>query len=313
MSVASLEPIVGRHVDLDRVRRALATARRARRSSLLEPEGLEVLDAIGIAVPDWLFAPIDCLRAGGGVEPRDLALLHGERVVVKVVADAIAHKTELGGVAVVARDHESVLAAMGAMVERLAAVEPAGCLVSSFVDHEASLAGELLVALRWTRDFGSIVVVGAGGLHAELLARDLRPGTAVAMVPTSVEDPEAIEAALRAATVVRLATESQRGRPPLLPMAVLVDVVERLLVLGRACLPGELLEIEMNPMAVAGDRLVALDVLARLPAVAESSAQAGPPRREPPSSQLDHLLRPRSLAIVGHVILESVSELQKKD
>src|SRR5512146_2324377 len=120
MSIASLEPIVGRHVDLDRVRRALATARRAGRSALLEPEGLEVLDAIGIAVPDWLFAPIDCLRAGGGVEPRDLALLHGERLVVKVVAEAIAHKTELGGVRVVERDHTAVLTEMRAMAGRLA-------------------------------------------------------------------------------------------------------------------------------------------------------------------------------------------------
>lgn len=255
-----------------------------------------MLDAIGVAVPDWVFVPIDCLRAGGGVESRDLAALHGERVVVKVVAEAVAHKTELGGVAVVERDAATVAAEMRDMVERLASTSPAGSLVSAFVDHDPSIAGELLISLRWTADFGPIVAVGAGGVHAERLAHDLRPGTALAIVSSAVDRPEQIEAALRAAAVVRLATEPQRGRPPRLPMTALVAVVERLLVLGRASMPGELLELEMNPMAVSDGRLVALDVLARL---GTGEGAMDEPRRDAPAARLERLLRPRSIAIVG--------------
>ncbi|HJW23054.1 MAG TPA: acetate--CoA ligase family protein [Candidatus Limnocylindrales bacterium] len=300
MSVASpsqaLEPSAGRLVDLDRARRALAAARRAGRSSLLEPEGLELLDAIGVGVPEWVFVPLGSLQAGGGIEPRDIAWMHGDRVVIKVVAEAIAHKSELGGVIVVPRDVSTVTASMRDMVDRLAAVGPAGCLATAFVEHDPSIAGELLVALRWTADFGPIVAVGAGGVHAERLAGSFRPGAALALVPSDVTDAGEIEAALRAAAVVRLATEPQRGRPPVLPMAALVDVVERLLALGRASVPGELLELEVNPMAVAHDRLVALDVLARL---GDGEGSAAAPRRSPSRTRIDRLLRPGSIAIVG--------------
>jgi acyl-CoA synthetase (NDP forming) len=306
-SRALAEPISGAPVDVDRARRALAAARRAGRAALLEPEGLEVLDALGIGVPRWVFVPIESLRVGG-IEPRDLAGLPGARVVLKVVAEGIQHKTELGGVAVVERDGPAIDEAMRAMAARLAArlatrlsarlaaVPPAGFIVSEWVDHDASLAGELLVALRWTPDFGPIVAVGAGGIHAELLARDLRSGRQLAMISTETRGPAEIEAALREATVVRLATEPQRGRDPLLPMAALVDLVERLRILAAASMPDELLELEVNPLAVAGGRLVALDVLAHL------GPEPGAPRLRhaaPSRDKLEHLLRPRTIAIAG--------------
>jgi acyl-CoA synthetase (NDP forming) len=305
MSAASpsrpdLMPSAGRQVDIARARRAIASARRAGRTMLLEPEGLEVLDAIGVGVPDWVFVPIESLRAGGGTEPRDLARIDADRIVVKVVAEGIAHKTELGGVAVVARDGVATAEAMRDLVDRLASADPAGCLAAGFVEHDTTLAGELLVALRWTADFGPVVAVGAGGLLAEQVAADLRPGAALALVPADVTEARQIEDALRAAAVVRLATEPQRGRPPIVALAALVDVVERLLLLGRACVPGELMELEVNPLAVTNGRLVALDVLARLAGdeVADGRLTA-PRRREPPGEQIDHLLRPRSIAIVG--------------
>jgi acyl-CoA synthetase (NDP forming) len=290
----------GRRVDLPRVRRALAAARREGRTALLEPEGLEILGAIGLGVPEWLYLPVACLDAGVAVDTRDLARLRTDRVVVKVVAAGVAHKTELGGVTVAERAVLAVDRAIGEMAARLRASDPAGFLVSAFVDHEPSIAGELLVALRWTPDFGPIVTVGAGGINAEALARDLRPGRELAVVSTEAGDSAAIRAALRAATVVRLATEPQRGRRRLLPMAALVDVVERLLALGRACMPEELLELEVNPMAVADGRLIALDVLARTPAsTAGAERLASAPRPTPPPERLEHLLQPRSMAIVG--------------
>jgi acyl-CoA synthetase (NDP forming) len=284
-----------RPIDFERARRALAAARCSGRASLLEPEGLELLEAIGVEVPSWVFVPAERVSAGG-IHAQDLAALHGERVVVKVVAEAIAHKTELGGVAVVRSDPGGVTAVMQEMLGRLAVAHPTGCLAAAFVEHDASIAAELLVTLRWTADFGAVVAVGAGGLDSERLAADLRPGTALALVSSDVTDRREIERALRAAVAVRLATEPQRGRPPILPMAVLVDVVERLLALGRACMPDELLELEVNPLAVANGRLVALDVLARAGTGPAASPRA---RQGPPAEGLERLLQPRSIAIVG--------------
>ncbi|OGO57698.1 MAG: hypothetical protein A2Z32_06585 [Chloroflexi bacterium RBG_16_69_14] len=73
----------------------------------------------------------------------------------------------------------------------------------------------------------------------------------------------------------------------------LVDVVERLLALARACCPDELLELEINPLAVTADGLVALDVLGKL---------GGGPREvrpDRPIHRIRHLLEPETIAIVG--------------
>lgn len=312
MSAAGLAPrpttASSSHPDLEAVRSILQTAAADGRSSLLEPEGLALLRAAGIRTPRSVFAPrgaeaaieeIGFAAPGGGEVSANEADSHAaKRVVVKVVAEEIVHKTEAGGVAFVAAEPQAIRAAIDAMERRLEDVgEIRGFLVSELVGHDPGLAGELLVTLRWTPDFGPIVAVGAGGIHAELLAHDLRDGRALAIVSTATSDPGEIAAALRESTVVRLATERQRGRAPLLPMPVLVETVSRLLELGRACMPGELLEIELNPMAVADGELVALDVLVRL-----ATSEAVPPPRVRPeraTARIDRLLAPRSLAIVG--------------
>jgi acyl-CoA synthetase (NDP forming) len=283
-----------RPADVARARAILAAARHAGRTGLLEPEGLALLEAAGIATPRHALVPF-----GGTIRESDLAALAGDRVVVKVVGPAIAHKTDLGGVAFVARDGAAIDREIAAMAARLADHELTGFLVAELVDHDPGLAGELLVALRATPDFGPVVVVGAGGVHAELLARDLRPGRELAVVATDTADRREIEAALRAATVVRLATEPQRGRAPLFPMARLVAVVERLLELGRALVPDELAELEINPLAVTRDGLVALDVLARLAPAAGTEAKPSPVRARASAAKLDRLLQPRSIAIAG--------------
>ena len=137
---------------------------------LLEPEGLALLAAVGIAVPRRLLVADDAAV--------DDVLLHdlpGHRVVVKVVSASIQHKTEVGGVAMVPRDPTSVRAAMAAMRARLDE-PPEGFTVSEFVAHDAGPGGELLLALRWTDDLGPVVAVGAGGILTEALAADLQPG-----------------------------------------------------------------------------------------------------------------------------------------
>ncbi|MBI3750190.1 MAG: acetate--CoA ligase family protein [Chloroflexi bacterium] len=312
MSAASIAPrprpaSPSTRLDLDTARSILREAAAAGRSSLLEPEGLALLRAAGIRTPTSMFLPLgtgdelDAIATAGlgtGPVPGTAGGHVAERVVVKVVAEEIVHKTEAGGVAFVAAKPAAIRSAIDAMREQLEGqAELRGFLVSELVAHDPGLAGELLVTLRWTPDFGPIVAVGAGGIHAELLAHDLRPGRELAIVSTASTEPREIAAALRAATVVRLATEPQRGRAPLLPMPALVDTVSRLHELGRRCMPGELLELELNPMAVSDGELVALDVLVRL-----ATSQATAPRPARPADairRIDRLLAPRSIAIVG--------------
>ncbi len=299
-------------VDLDAIRRIADRARDEDRSTLLEPEARAVLTAMGVPVPEATFVPLvdgepaareldQAIRAGTGA---------GDRVVVRVVAPGIAHKTEVGGVAVVARERAAIVGAMAAMRGRLRDHEVAGFVVAAYVEHEASLGAALLVSARWTEDVGPVVTVGVGGIDAEAVAADLRPGRDVVLLSPTLTRPADVEQLLRASTAVRLATEPLRGRPPRVSMAVLVDVVERFLQLAGACMPRDLTSLEVNPLVVAGGTLVALDVLAEVGTGARP-ADASAAR---PTARLARMLEPRSVALIGvssgmnagHVILRNL-------
>ncbi len=299
-----------------------ARARTAGAPALLEPDGLAILEAIGIAVPRGVFLSAEAGddadgpgRAADG-PGRAAAALTGDRVVVRVVASGIAHKTEVGGVRIVARDAAAIADAVSRMRTALAGRDLAGFQVAEFVDHDPGMGGSLLVSARWTSDLGPIVSVGAGGIDAEAVAADLRPGREVAILSPTLTPSAEIPGILRASTAVRLATESQRGRPPRLPMASLVAVVERLLAVADACMPRDLLELEVNPLVVAGDGLIALDIFAVAGAGLDAGGQAAADGAAPPRPvwKLPRMLEPRSAAIIGvssgmnagHVILRNL-------
>ena len=162
--------------DLDQAAAILASVRSAG-AGFTEVEGLALLRSLGIAVPRHVV-----LTLPKELSDRDLARFAGDRLVLKAVAPGLAHKSDVGAVEIVDRRASRATEAIAAMQARLQPIVPAGFLIEEFVEHDASLGGELLVALRWTDDFGPVVSVGVGGIHAELLARDLRPEARVAMV-----------------------------------------------------------------------------------------------------------------------------------
>ena len=272
--------------DLNAVRAIVGRARATGRTTLLEPEGLALLAAAGIALPRWRFVTDETM-----VDDALLGAIPGDHVVVKVVSDRVRHKTEVGGVAVVPRDPAAVRTAMGAMGARLRE-RPEGFTIAEFVAHDAGPGDELLLSLRWTDDLGPVVAVGAGGVLTEALAADLRPGREISIVSPTLTPPDAVGTALAGSTAVRLATTPLRGQPPRLSTAHLVDAVTRLMNLAELT-PDDLLEVEINPAAVTPDGLVALDILVTL--------GDGPrPGRAPrPLHKVALLLAPRSIAIVG--------------
>lgn len=287
--------------DIDRIRSIVDVARAQGRSALLEPEALRLLEAAGVQVPRWRAVP-----AGTSVQLDDLVDLPGDRVVVRAVAPGLAHKTEVGGVVVVPREPAAVEAAMRAMADRIESV--ISFVIAEFVAHDSRPGGELLVALRWTDDFGPMVAVGAGGLAAEALASDLRPGRELAIVAPAITPSDGTLDALREAMAPRLATVPLRGQPPRLSPDRLVALVERLVALGAVLSPAEILEVELNPVAVTPAGPVALDVLVTL---GDGRSTGRAPR---PIARIGRLLAPRSIAIVGvsrrmnlgHTILDNV-------
>lgn len=276
-------------INANAIRAVVDAARSEGRSVLLEPEARAVLEAVGIRSPRQLFVH-DALEA----RVAGLGALSTERVVVKAVAPGLIHKTDVGGISVVERDAAAVIEAVRSMASRLGTLPIAGFTIAEFVEHDAPVGGELLVSVRWTSDFGSIVSVAAGGVQAEALAADLRPGCEIAVIAPALTPRERIAELLGRASAVRLATTSLRGLPPRYRRDSVVDTVIRLSALADACLPDVLSECEINPLVVTPTGVLALDALIRLAAGATPDT---PPAR--PLHKLRNLFEPASIGIVG--------------
>jgi hypothetical protein len=131
------------------------------------------------------------------------------RVVVKVNAPGILHKSDVGGVTVVSRD--SVNAALAEMESRFANADVAGYTVHDFIDYERAPGHELLLGVRWTDDFGPVVILGAGGVHAEFMASNLRDDRAVTVM-SAVAPASERRAAIDDNALAALATRAMRGQ-----------------------------------------------------------------------------------------------------
>jgi len=278
-------------------------ADRRRGSFLLETEGLLVVEAAGISTPGHLF-----VKNSEEARSADLDLLPGSRVVVKVVAEGLAHKSELGGVAFVDKDRDAISDAIEAMAQRLTDYQPSGYLIAEFVEHGQLLGDEILLSVRWTDDFGPVVTLAPGGTQAEFLSRHVEGGRATSILSPTLGEDRQLDQQLAAKAWLSLATEPHRDRQPATSRRELAEVIRRLFTFAEHSLPHEIAEIEINPLVFRDGTAIALDALVRVGSPAPSVA---PPR---PVAKLQSLLRPRSMAIMGvskrmnpgRIVLENV-------
>jgi len=285
--------------------------------TLLETEGLALAEALGLAVPRWarVSGPEQVLDPAGSFDP---AAFPGDRVVLKALSRELVHKSDAGGVEIVAKERRTVADAVAAMAERLRDLALDGFGLFELIPHASGIAGEILLGMRWTDDFGPVVTVGPGGIETELLAKSLVPGQGSAILSPLLLEEASPEAAVRkilaARSLLRAATEPFRGRRPPVPLDDLVRTVVRFLDGARRLLPGALDELELNPVALTPEGPVALDAAGRIasrhgtgkgfvpwpevPRGAEG-ASAEAERRAVRNQKIARLLAPRSVAVMG--------------
>jgi acyl-CoA synthetase (NDP forming) len=271
-----------------RAARVLQRARAEGRDALIEGEGFALVEALGIR------APTQRLVAGPQEAARlDLAEFKSDRVVVKAASPVLPHKTDVGAVQVVPATAAAVQEAVSRMAVRLSAYPIRGYVIAEYVPHSEALGGELLLGLRNTDDFGPVVVVGPGGVHAELLAQSLSPGADLAVLTGGLFDTQHLAQLLADRPATRVAGGLGRDRCTLLPLERLATLAERLLAFAGTSAGAQVAELEINPLALTPDGPVALDVLVTL------RRTFATPWRPRPLHKLGHLLRPQSIAVVG--------------
>jgi acyl-CoA synthetase (NDP forming) len=164
----------------------------------------------------------------------------GYPVVLKALG--LLHKSDAGGVVIGLSDERELAAAIADLSARLA---PESFSVE--VAEDVAAGFELLVGARRDPRMGPLVVVAAGGLHAETLQ-----DVAVALAPVDDAGAEELIRSLRTAALLT----GVRGRPPLDISAA----AHAAAALSRfAAAHPEITEVEVNPLLVRSEGVVGLD------------------------------------------------------
>ena len=205
-------------------------------------------------VPEGVFAERDAAL--------DFAQREGYPVVLKVVSPAIAHKSEVGGVALNLRDAQALGDAWDRMQMSVVAHAPTARITGYSVQPMLSGGFELIVGCSIDPELGRVLMVGAGGIWAEVLD-DVR----FLALPASTEE---IIQALRSLRIAPILAGA-RGQPAL-DVEAAATAIHRLA--QHFLRDSWVQEIDLNPLLVRrfGQGVIALDVL-----VVPSSPAEGAP------------------------------------
>jgi acyl-CoA synthetase (NDP forming) len=161
------------------------------------------------------------------------------------------HKSEGGGVVLGLADREAARTAYDDLVTRLS---PTAVSVEEMADLTDGV--ELIVGSVRDPKFGPVVLVGLGGIFAEVLA-----DTACAIAPVSADAARMLLLSLQGAPLLLGA----RGRPAV-DLDSLAELVARVSLLSAA--HPEIVELELNPVLAGPSGVLALDARVVLGSVA---------------------------------------------
>jgi len=216
------------------------------RLSLTEAEGKQVLKAYGIQVP----------AAGLAVnedQAVSLAESIGYPVVLKIESPDIAHKTDVGGVAVNVGTAQEVRKQYNSILVRVRSRMPDARIDG--ISVERMFAGrEVIVGMVRDDQFGPVMTFGLGGIFVEIMKDVVQR-----VVPLSELEIGQMVRSIRAYPILTGA----RGKKPA-DIAALKEVIGR--VAQIAIDFPEIAEFEINPVIVGdeGQGCCAVDALATI-------------------------------------------------
>ena len=267
------------------------------RLSLSETEVYEILRIAGLDVPKHV------LYSAKELEPDSAAVdavsrLSGDKLVLKLVSSKTLHKTESGGVKIISKDTQAAAQALRAMKDKFPDAE--GFMAAEFAEHSAFSPGEeLMLGARSDEAFGPVITLGVGGTNAEDLTRSLKEGLSPSIMPAELAyNRKAWQSFLSGSWVWRYCSGAVRGGRRLVEDGEIFKWLETFAFIMKHFSDGggskwAIAEFEVNPLAVSGGRLLALDGVLRFRTAKKSS------RRLPSKKGIAGLLKPSSAAVVG--------------
>ena len=208
-----------------------------------EVEGKAILQSIGLKVPKGRVADFDALSSAAA----DI----GYPVVLKMTGSGLEHKTEAGAVALHLESKEVLIEAARRMIQSVRLYDPSSLSNLFLVEEMAEKPlAELIIAIRQDQQFGWVLTLGSGGIFVELI-KDIKH----VLLPTNAE---AVEQALRNLKMGKLLSGFRGAKPANLKLlsAQIMQLCQKIQVAAP-----HLAEIEINPLFVYSDKIIAVDVL----------------------------------------------------
>jgi len=205
----------------------------------------QALGNAGIDVPREFIARSadDAVRAAGAI---------GYPVVLKIASEDVAHKTEAGGVLLNVADADAVRHGHARILANVARHAPGARIDGVLVAPMVAGGTELIAGVSQDPVFGPIVMVGMGGIYAEVL-KDV----AVQAAPVTEDEAAAMIRSLKMFAIL----DGARGQPKA-DIAAAARSVARLSAFAYRH-RDDVAEIDMNPILVRpqGQGVVVLDAL----------------------------------------------------
>ena len=260
------------------VRRLIEQARAEGRDSLTAPEGKQVCDAYGIAVPQEGVAT-------SADEAAKLAAAMGFPVVLKIVSPDILHKTEAGGVLVGVHDAQAVAAGYDTILANARAYKADAKVVGVQVQQMLTGGQEVIIGAVTDDSFGKLVAFGLGGVLVEVL-KDIT----FRLAPASHDDAASMLDGIQAAEMLK----GVRGAEP-----VNRDALSAMIVRVSQLITDfpELSELDLNPVFATAKGAIAADVRIVMDFAPKE------PRHRPSHDEIvagmNKIMRPEALAVIG--------------
>ena len=245
----------GFSADTDAVTRIIADPNGDEDRVLSEPDAKAVLAAYGIPVVETrtVATPDDAVST---------AVELGFPVALKVLSPDISHKSDVGGVVLDLGSEDEVRRAAGAMAARVAELRPDARIDGYTVQkmERRPDAHEVIVGAASDATFGPVVLFGQGGKAVEVVA-----DRAVALPPLNMLLARRLIGQTRVAKLL----EGYRDRPAADIDAICLTLVRISQLVSDVA---EIAEIDINPLLVDHNGVVALD--ARIRVVPTAAAPA---------------------------------------
>ena len=199
------------------------------------------------------------IPSGGLAETVDQAVRianqAGFPVVAKVDSPDILHKSDAGAVQVRIKNEKALRSAFERLMNNARKHCPQANIHGLLVERMVEDALEMIVGLKWSDKFGTMIMVGMGGVFVELL-KDV----SLRMAPVNREEAREMVSTLQTSRLL----SGFRGEPER-DVDALLDVIVKVSEIGASLGP-DLVELDINPLfilskgegVVAGDALVVI-------------------------------------------------------